>query len=219
MHIRNRFLSLVDNEPYRVQSSRDANAIVYSALGKMLSVSELAYHMIVTSSNLATNLLIDLVGVEALQKKLEKMGVQGIELKRGVEDELAYDHNINNLVTANGLSKLFRYLYETNGISTELRDKMLEILLNQKFNQGIPIGVPAELRGDTKFAHKTGEISTVSHDAGLVFLPDRKPYSLAILTERIPSKSRSRKAIQRLSRLVYKNFISAEIHEVVSDDV
>jgi len=96
----------------------------------MLPVTELAYHMIVTSSNLATNLLIDLVGVNALQEKLKQLGVLGIELKRGVEDELAYKNGVNNLVTANGLLHLFRYLYEAKNISAELSQEMLQILLD-----------------------------------------------------------------------------------------
>ena len=210
VHVRNRFLSLVDNAPYRTQSSRDGCPKLYSSLGKTLPVSELAYHMIVTSSNLATNLLIDLVGVDTLQEKLKNIGGQGIDLKRGVEDERAFEEGINNRVTANGLLGLFRYLHEGDGLTDELSEKMLQILLAQKFNQGIPIGIPKEIREHTLFAHKTGEISTVAHDSGMIFLPDRKPYSLTILTERTPGKSKSRKAIQALSRLVYKSFINSD---------
>ena len=64
--MRNRFISVVvDGRPYRVPCSSDANAEVQAAIGRMLTVRELAEHMIVTSSNLATNLLLDLVGIEA----------------------------------------------------------------------------------------------------------------------------------------------------------
>jgi len=62
VHVRNRFLSVVDGRPFRVADERDANAEVHAAIGRMLTVHELAEHMIVTSSNLATNLLLDLVG-------------------------------------------------------------------------------------------------------------------------------------------------------------
>ena len=219
VHVRNRFLSIVDNKPFRVHSSRDGCPALYSSLGQSLPVEELAYHMIVTSSNMATNLLIDLFGVSALQDKLDHMGVQGIVLKRGVEDELAFEEDINNLATANGLLQLFRYLYENRGISPGLNEKMLQILSDQKFNQGLPVGIPQELRKNTRFAHKTGEISTVAHDAGLVFLPDRKPYALTILTERVPGQSNSRKAIRQLSKLVYRNFINSDIRNLVKDAV
>ena len=217
VHVRNRFFSLANGEPFSVSQSRDGCPSLYSSLGKTLPVSELAYHMIVTSSNLATNLLIDIAGVEALQEKLARLGVQGVELRRGVEDDLAWEQGINNRITANGLLQLFRLLYSSQGISQELSGKMLDILFDQKFKQGIPVGIPTDLRGDTRFAHKTGEISTVAHDAGLVYLPGRKPYALAILTERVPGESKSRRAIQRLSRLVYKSFVRTDTGERAVD--
>jgi len=213
VHVRNRFFSLVNNELYRIRSSSDACSSLYASLGKTLPVEELAYHMIVTSSNLATNLLIDLAGVSTLREKLDDMGVRGIDLGRGVEDELAFEERINNRATANGLSQLFSIMYENRGLCPESAKKMLQILSDQKFNQGLPIGIPPEQRKRTRFAHKTGEISTISHDAGLVFLPGREPYSLAILTERPPGKSNSWKVIQRLSRLVYRNFVDPGIQQ------
>lgn len=208
VHVRNRFLSVANGEAFRTEPSRDGCQSLYGALGETRPLSELAYHMIVTSSNLATNLLIEAAGVDALIGKLEQLGVGGIELKRGVEDELAFEQEINNRVTANGLQQLFGLLYESDRISPGSREQMLDILFAQKFNRGLPMGLPPDLREQSRIAHKTGEISTVAHDAGLVYLPERKPYSLVILTERTPGKTESRKAIRRLSRLVFRNFVS-----------
>ncbi|GAA4843522.1 hypothetical protein GCM10023331_30580 [Algivirga pacifica] len=211
VHVRNRFFSLVDNTLFKTATRRDACATLYASLGKNMDVSELAYHMIITSSNLATNLLIDLVGVEHIQEKLKQLNIQGIELLRGVEDELAWEHGINNRITANALVRLFRVIEESEGFSKRLSDTMIRILEEQRFNSGIPKGIPPEIRKLSKFAHKTGEISTVAHDAGLVYLPGRKPYALAILTQRIPGESNSNQAIQRLSKLVYDNFIKTKM--------
>ncbi len=213
VHVRNRFFSLVDNKLFQTESSRDGCPELYKSLGRNLSISELAYHMIVTSSNLATNLLIDLVGVKHLQQNLNSLQLTGIELLRGVEDELAWEKGINNQINADGLLNLFRFLYESKGISPELSKIMLDILLQQAFNNGIPVGLPIELRKVARFAHKTGEISSVAHDAGLVFLPERQPYALAILTERADDKSKNRLAIQRISKLVYDSFIRTSILE------
>jgi len=92
VHVRNRFLSVIENIPFRVESGRDANSAVHNAIGKMMRVDELAYHMITTSSNLATNLLLGVIGAEAVNQTLKELDVdQGRELRRGVEDELAFD--------------------------------------------------------------------------------------------------------------------------------
>ena len=105
VHVRNRFLSIVEDIPFRVESGRDSNSAVHDAIGKMMRVDELAYHMITTSSNLATNLLLGVMGTDAVNAALRALKVDaGIELKRGVEDELAFEKGINNRVTADGFS-------------------------------------------------------------------------------------------------------------------
>src|SRR5215210_9404846 len=107
VHVRNRFLSVVEGVPFRVESGRDANSAVHNAIGKMMRVDELAYHMITTSSNLATNLLLGVIGPEAVNQTLRELDVEeGIELQRGVEDELAFEKGINNRVTADGLLRI-----------------------------------------------------------------------------------------------------------------
>jgi beta-lactamase class A len=202
LHVRNRFLSAADGRPYRVDVQRDSNAEVHAMTGRTLQVRELARHMITTSSNLATNLLIDLVGLEEIQKTLKRLGLDGIELRRGVEDIPAWEHGINNMVTAEGLLGVLRILQDPHYFSPDLRQEMLDILHGQEFRSGIPAGLP----DDARVAHKTGEISTVAHDAGLVFLPDREPYVVAILTEWKAEQTSGRKdTIAAISRLVYEN--------------
>ncbi|HUP87990.1 MAG TPA: serine hydrolase [Longimicrobiales bacterium] len=201
VHVRNRFYSVVDGSPFKLESGRDANSEVHSSIGKTMQVRELARHMIVTSSNLATNLLIDIVGIEEIDHTLKELGLNaGIEFRRGVEDNLAWDKDINNRVTATGLLMALRMIAEERAISEDASRHMLDILHGQEFKRGIPAGLP----DDARVAHKTGEISTVAHDAGIVYLPDREPYVVVILTEWEPSKSGRQDAIAKISRAVYE---------------
>jgi beta-lactamase class A len=210
VHVRNRFISAYDGSPYRVRVDRDANGEVHREIGRTLRVSELAEHMIASSSNLATNLLLDLVGLEVVQRALEEYGLEGIDLRRGVEDEAAFDHGINNRVTARGLVALLRLIGEERAFSSELSRRMLDILHRQQFRSGIPAGLP---RG-ARVANKTGDISTVAHDAGLVYLPDRKPYAIAVLTEWEPSATGRTTTIAAASYLGY----AALVGDRVDDD-
>jgi beta-lactamase class A len=207
VHIRNRFLSAADGEPYRVPAGRDANPEVYAFIGKTLRVKELAHHMIVSSSNLATNLLLDLIGVVAASETLAALGVAGIELRRGVEDEKAYERGINNRITANALIRLFCLMHEERLFSPEASRAMLDMLHHQAFNSGIPAGLPGEIREQARIAHKTGEISTIAHDAGLVFLPKRQPYAVAILTEWSSEGDSQQETVARISRGIYEYLI------------
>src|SRR5205085_442694 len=201
VHVRNRFLSVVEDIPFRVESGRDSNSAVHNAIGKMMRVDELAYHMITTSSNLATNLLLSVTGTDAVNRTLRELHVEeGIDLKRGVEDELAFEKGINNRVTANGLLRLLVLLADGKAFSPALSRRMMDILHGQEFNQGIPARLPKGAR----VAHKTGEISTVAHDAGVIYLPKRKPYSLVVLTEWDPSASGRSRTIAAISHTIYE---------------
>jgi beta-lactamase class A len=199
VHVRNRFLSAYDGTPYRIRADRDADDEVHREIGRTMRVSELADHMITSSSNLATNLLLDLVGLDVIQRTLDDFHVGGIDLRRGVEDERAFQHGIINRATARGLVALLRLIEEERAFSPELSREMLDILHRQEFRSGIPAGLPREAR----VANKTGDISTVAHDAGLVYLPDRKPYAIAILTEWEPSTTGRSTTIAAASYIGY----------------
>jgi beta-lactamase class A len=203
VHVRNRFFSVVDGSRFCVE---DANSDVQRATGRTMRVKELAHHMIATSSNLATNLLIDVIGLEVMQRILAPLHLGGVELRRGVEDELAWQAGINNQVTANGLLQALRLIVEERAYSAAVGQRMLDILHQQQFRDGIPAGLPEGAR----VAHKTGEISTAAHDAGIVFLPDREPYVLAVLTQWPPAAGRRREVIARISQSVFEHLRAAE---------
>lgn len=210
VHVRNRFLSVVESIPFRVESGRDANSVVHNAIGKMMRVDELAYHMITTSSNLATNLLLGVIGPEAVNQTLKELHLdQGIELRRGVEDELAFEKGISNMVTADGLLRILVMLSEGKAFSPALSRRMMDILHGQEFNQGIPALLPK----GTRVAHKTGEISTVAHDAGVVYLSKRKPYVLVILTEWDLAASGRSRTIAAISHTIYEHLTQSPGHE------
>lgn len=200
LHVRNRFFSAVDGQTFRVLANRDANSGVHEAVGKMMRISDLALHMIATSSNLATNLLLDLVGIETVQRALDELHLDGIDIRRGVEDERAFERGINNRVTADGLVQLMRLIAEERAFSPELSREMLGILHAQEFRNGIPARLPPAVR----VAHKTGDISTVAHDAGVVYPPRRKPYVIAVLTEWQPEAAGRSATIAEISHAVYE---------------
>jgi beta-lactamase class A len=183
LHVRNRFLSIADGRPYRIDPARDADAEVHAAVGRTMTVQQLARRMIVTSSNLATNLLVNLVGLDAARASLARLEIDGVDICRGVEDDRAFDLGVSNRMTPNGAIALLRTIVAAKGISPESADAMTSILFEQQFGGTIAPGIPETIRGIAKIAHKTGEISTATHDAGAVFMPGRPPYLVAVFVE------------------------------------
>jgi beta-lactamase class A len=199
LHVRNKFTSIVENRPFTLNLDGEPNQEVARHLGKTMSVRDLAYHMITTSSNFATNLLIDVVGVRAIQRALEELKIEGIVMLRGVADEAAFQAGLNNQVNASGLLKLLRMIAEGRAWSPEICAQMLEIMLDQRFKGGIPAGLP----GDVHVAHKTGNISTVHHDAGIIYMGNRNPYFLVILTQ-FSAQAKRTDAVAEVSRDLFE---------------
>ena len=159
LHVRNRFISAADGSPFRLNPDSDALPELYQAIGRTAKISALAEGMIAASSNLATNLLLEFLGVEYARKVLRDAQVYGVELRRGVEDHGAHERGINNEATANGLLTLLSAV-RGDFLSSESKEQAICILLQQRFNSMIPAGLPAH----AAVAHKTGEISTACHD-------------------------------------------------------
>jgi beta-lactamase class A len=200
LHVRNRFISVADGSPFHLSRDSDAMPELYKRIGRVAKISELAEGMIVASSNLATNLLLDYVTVEYARNILRNAQVDGVELQRGVEDHAAHEKGINNQVTANGLLRLLSAL-RGDFLSAKSKEQAIRILLEQRFDSMIPAGLPAH----AVVAHKTGEISTACHDMGIVYLPEREPYLAVILTEFDSDRDGGRRAtVAAISEAIYR---------------
>jgi beta-lactamase class A len=199
LHVRNRFHSAVGGGYFRLDPDSDGYPQLYRAIGRTAKIASLAENMIIWSSNLATNLLLELVGVDYAAQVLHQADVHGVHLRRGVEDSEAHERGIDNEASAEGLVQLFSVL-RGDFLTAAGRDQVIHILLGQRFDSMIPAGLPAHATA----AHKTGEISTVCHDAGIVYLPEREPYVLAILTESQANAETRRATVASISKAVYE---------------
>ena len=206
LHVRNRFVSAADGSPFRVDPSSDAMPELYQAMGRTAKISALTEGMIVASSNLATNLLLDFLGVEYARNVLRDAQVSGVELRRGVEDRAAHEKGIDNEATADGLLTLLSAL-RGDFLKKESKEQAIHVLLAQRFNSMIPAGLPAH----ATVAHKTGEISTACHDVGIVYLPEREPYIAVILTEFDAEQNGRRETVAAISEMIYRSLTGREL--------
>ena len=156
--------------------------------------------MITESSNVATNLLVEKVSAASTTAFMKDLGADGLKVLRGVEDGKAYARGMNNVATARGLMTVLARLAEGSVVSKAASDEMLGVLRRQKFNEGIPAGLP---RGTT-VAHKTGSFQGVYHDAGVVDVPGRKPFVLVVLTRGIPDEAKAHKLVAEIARVAYE---------------
>lgn len=194
--VTNRFSSIVDGSPYELSASEDSDGEIYKAMGKKLSYRALIEASITVSSNLATNILIEHLGARNVQATVDIMGASGMQVLRGVEDQKAFDAGRNNSTDALGLLRLFEAIGKGTAVSANASAAMIDILKRQKFNDGIPAGLPA----GTPVAHKTGSITRIHHDAGIVYA--RRPYVLVILTRGIQDGKVSAKLMADITSVI-----------------
>jgi len=195
----NRFRSLADGSPFSLKPEDDGDSTLYRRVGERVPISELLRLMITRSSNLATNELIEVVGAANVTSAARSLGATRTGVLRGVEDQKAFDAGMINTTTAGDLAILLAAIENGRVLSPASSALMREILLAQEFNEKIPAGLPP----GTRVAHKTGEITAVSHDAAIVYPAGRKPYVLVVLTRGIRDGTASSALIADVSRLVY----------------
>ena len=195
----NQFKSLADGSPFSLIAKDDGDSTLYSRIGERVPVRELLRLMIVRSSNLATNQLIELVGAAQVTAGAHALGATRTQVLRGVEDQKAFDAGLINTITAADLSTLLVAIENGRALSPESSALMRDILLAQEINDRIPAGLPP----GTRVAHKTGDITAVSHDAAIVYPNGRKPYVLVVLTRGIRDGKESAALIADISKLVY----------------
>jgi beta-lactamase class A len=197
--ILNQFRSIMDNSLYSLDIGEDSGERLYSMIGSEVSIREIVNDMITYSSNLATNLLIDLVEAKNVQKFMESFGAKDIQVLRGVEDLKAFRAGKSNTTTAKDLAIIFQVIYDGTYWSEKSRGKMLDILLDQHFRKKIPAKLPV----DVKVAHKTGSITKIDHDSGIVFPDDYVPYVLVVLTKGFEDHGKAQECIADVSLMIY----------------
>ena len=198
VRVKNEFVSILDGSSYALEAREDSDPKLYDLAGTDVTLEELVRRMIVRSSNLATNIVIEFVQAPKVMELMRQIGANDIKVLRGVEDDKAYHAGMNNTVTAYDLMLIFRALAEKRVVSPAASELMIDILLAQEHNDGIPAG----LDPGTKVAHKTGSITEISHDAGLVLEPDGDRYVLVVLTRGFKEGDQADRVIAEVARAV-----------------
>lgn len=196
--IKTEFNSIVDST-FSLTPTDDSETELYAMVGKKWPISDLVYKMIILSSNLATNLLIELVDAKNVTQSMRDLGANEILVLRGVEDGKAFRAGLNNRTSAYDLMLIFAKIGEGKLTGS---DEMMKTLLDQKFNEIIPANLPS----DVKVAHKTGWITGLNHDSGLIILPDGRQYVLVLLSDEVEDETAAKKNMATASKMVFDYF-------------
>ncbi|SCL81971.1 serine hydrolase [Sporanaerobacter sp. PP17-6a] len=170
-------------------------------LGHKFTLKEIMTLMIIISDNMATNILIDLLGMDNINKRIKDMGLKNTRLQRKMMDSQAAKEGRENLTTANDLCLILELIYRGENINEECSRMMLDILKRQQVRGRLDLYLPE----DVIIAHKTGDLDCLEHDVGIVYLPHRE-YIICVLTNETETNKDGREIIGKVSKMVYDEF-------------
>jgi beta-lactamase class A len=202
--VKNQFSSIMDGSPYSLNVEDDSDPDLYKEIGKQLPLENLLNRMINSSSNLATNMIIEIVKAENVQKLMREIGAKDMTVLRGVEDTKAYEAGKNNRTSAHSLAICYKAILDPKRFSESSRNAMIEILRSQHSQAGIGAGVKAKERG-LKVASKDGWITEINHDSAIIEDESGKRWILVIMTRGVKQEKDGWKLIAELANEIWNH--------------
>ncbi len=199
VEVKTTFTSITDGSSFVLSPESDSDTTFYGRVGEHVPVRELIDRMISWSSNLATNILIEVVDPRRVTATLRELGADSMEVLRGVEDLKAYEAGLSNTATARDLGVVMATVATGERFSAESRASMLAVLERQHFRENIPAGLPE----GTRVANKTGWITAHNHDAAVVFPTGQDPYVLVVMVRGVEEQGEAAALVARLSARVW----------------
>lgn len=178
VRIHDDFDSQVGGARFAMDREEDSDTETWRRMGEPVALRWLANRAIVRSGNLATNLLLEAVGLPAVADVLARAGATSSVVARGIENAPAREAGLQNLVTAADLARTLQELACHRVASPDSCREILDTLAAQQINDAIPAGLPP----GTRVAHKSGWVEGISHDAAIVYPADAPPYILVVCT-------------------------------------
>ena len=178
--VHDEFASAVAGERFGVRREEDDAPATWDHLGSTASLRWLAEQMITLSSNLATNLVLELVGVAAADQALaDAVGAgRASVIRRGIDDRPGQRAGISNVMTATDFAAVLVAVGNDTAASAGSCAVLRDLLAANEWNDQIPAGLPDGVRVE----HKNGWDTGIRHDGGIVRPDDAPPFVLSVFT-------------------------------------
>jgi len=172
--------------------------------GLALPLADVLTLMIIVSDNVAANIAINRIGIENVNLYMRRLGLQKTVLQRKLMDFEARRRGLDNIASPRDMADLLQKLVTKTMLNEENCEKALDIMKRQQVRDRIPRYLPV----GTPVAHKTGEITGIRHDVGVVFAGNR-PYIISAMSKDLKDEYKGMEAIARISQIVFKAVTAA----------
>jgi beta-lactamase class A len=172
--------------------------------GAALRLEDLAAFMLSVSDNTATNILIDMLGMDGINVSARRIGARGTELRRKMMDFASARAGRDNYTTALDTALVLEEILKNR--------RMTEMLSVQKSSSGLPALLPFDDMDDVEavLIHKTGGLQGIFHDAG-VFFYSSDPVVAVALTSGAATGKEGQAFCASVGKIVYDAFLPGQI--------
>ena len=171
------FPSVYDGSVFRMSRPYDNDEEPWERMGDSVPLRWLGRRSLVRSSNLGANLVLEAVGLAEVEATLLALGAEDTRIRRGIEDYVAADAGVANLVSARDLAAVLRAIGTGVAASGPACAELIEVLAEVEYGDGFAAGLPP----GTRIAAKSGWVDGIRHDAGIVYPADAEPFVLVML--------------------------------------
>lgn len=175
-----------------------AGVLQHKSTGESHTIAELVELMITESDNIATNLLINRIGMETINNCAARFGCSNTVLQRHMMDFVAAAEGRENTTSTTDVASLLLRMHKRACIDAIADSSMCDILKRQTDRCKIPLLLPA----GTICRNKTGELPGAEHDAGIVTCPSGT-YIVAIMSDELPDPKAGRRTVAAISKVVF----------------
>lgn len=169
--------------------------------GLNLSIKDLATLMIILSDNVATNILIDLLDMKNINQSSKEIGMTATILQRKMMDAEAKKEGLDNFTSPIDVLCILENFLNSESLTKESKMEIMNILKKQQCNNKLPVLIDNNI----VFAHKTGDLPGVEHDAGILFL-ENGPIVIVVLTKNLNDNAEGIKFNNEIGKIVYNYF-------------
>ncbi len=187
-------------------------------VGTTLSVKNVATLMIIVSDNIATNMLIDYLGIDNINACIQKLGCKDTVL-HNVLDFAKY-HQLGT-TTPRDYASMFVRIQNRTLVSPEASEQMWQILSQQHYNSMIVKSLPQFYVDPDNydeqlfwFASKSGSMNACRNDGGIITTPYGS-YVIVMLNKDFSDKQYypdhpATAFGSRVSRLIFDQYLTLE---------
>lgn len=194
--------SFLDKIKIEEQDKVYGTGIIHEFDNREYTIFELLVAMLIQSDNTAANKLIDIVGIDNINKDIENQGLKNTKLNRKTSDERAANVGIENITSALDLTKIWRHLYKGSYLNKKNSTMLIDILQRQQIKNKLALYIPDDLKYE--ISSKSGDKSSVENDTALIHIT-KGTFTFTVLSMGIPNSVYGTVTLAKCGKIMWDN--------------